>query len=40
MKAIVLEGEHKFELKDVPVPQPGEKDVLIKVDTCGICGSG
>ncbi len=39
MKAIVFEGEHRFELKDVPVPQPGEKDVLISVDTCGICGT-
>jgi len=40
MKAIVFEGKHKFGLKDVPVPQPEEKEVLIKVDTCGVCGSG
>jgi D-arabinitol dehydrogenase (NADP+) len=40
MKAIVFEDGHRFELKDVPLPQPEEKDVLIKVDTCGVCGSG
>ncbi len=40
MRAIVFEGRHKFGLKDVPVPQPGEKEVLIKVDTCGVCGAG
>jgi len=40
MRAIVFQGKHKFRLKDVPVPQPGEKEVLIKVDTCGVCGTG
>ena len=39
MRAIVFEGKHKFGLKDVPAPQPGEKEVLIKVDTCGVCGT-
>ena len=39
MKAIVVAGKHKYELKDMPVPQPGEKDVLIKVDVCGVCGT-
>ncbi|MFQ5835254.1 MAG: alcohol dehydrogenase catalytic domain-containing protein [bacterium] len=39
MKAIVFKGKHKFELKEVPVPRLGEKDVLIKVDTCGVCGT-
>ena len=40
MKAIVLRKERDLRLLDIPVPQITEKDqVLIKVDTCGICGS-
>jgi len=39
MKAIVFEDKGKYGLKEVPIPQLGEKDVLIKVDTCGICGT-
>ena len=26
-----------FELVDVPIPEPGENEVLIKVEACGIC---
>ena len=39
MKAIVFEDKGKYKLKEVPVPKIGEEDVLIKVDTCGICGT-
>jgi threonine dehydrogenase-like Zn-dependent dehydrogenase len=28
-----------FEIKDVPTPSPKDDDVLIKVRSCGICGS-
>lgn len=28
-----------FEVKDIPTPNPKDDDVLIKVRTCGICGS-
>ncbi len=28
-----------FEIKDVPTPNPRDDEVLIKVKTCGICGS-
>ena len=44
MKAMVLKGicsleENKrpLELADMPVPVPGEREVLIKVTACGIC---
>lgn len=39
MKAIVFEDKGKYEFKEVPVPEVGEEDVLIKVDTCGVCGT-
>lgn len=39
MKALVLTGPSQFELQDVPMPQPGPGEVLIKVMACGICGS-
>ena len=39
MKAAVLRGPNDIVLEDVPVPQIGPNDALIKVQFCGICGS-
>jgi threonine 3-dehydrogenase len=40
MKAILKKDEKKgFALEDVPVPEPGEDEVLVKVATAAICGS-
>ena len=39
MKALVLEDVKKFELRDVPKPVVGEKDVLIRIGAVGICGT-
>ena len=39
MKQAVYAGDKVFELRDVPVPEPGEGEVLVKVDYCGICGT-
>jgi threonine dehydrogenase-like Zn-dependent dehydrogenase len=39
MKAQVLEEPYKMVLKDVPVPEINDDEVLIKVKYCGICGS-
>lgn len=39
MKAAVLNGPLDISVKQVPVPQTGPHDVLIKVVNCGICGS-
>lgn len=39
MKALVLEAINSFAYKDVPDPQIGPGDVLIRVQACGICGS-
>ncbi|MGQ9621111.1 MAG: galactitol-1-phosphate 5-dehydrogenase [Bacteroidales bacterium] len=39
MKALVLEEYNKLVYKDVPVPDFGDDEVLIRVKACGICGS-
>lgn len=39
MKALVLKEYNKFSYEDVPLPEIGEDDVLIRVKACGICGS-
>ena len=39
MKALVHTAPLKFELRDVPVPQPQDDEVLIRVRAVGICGS-
>ena len=40
MKACVLTGPNAFEIRDdVPVPQPGPEEVLVKVGGVAICGS-
>jgi D-arabinose 1-dehydrogenase-like Zn-dependent alcohol dehydrogenase len=37
--AVLPKAGAKFELQDLPLPQPGPKQVLVKVLACGVCGS-
>lgn len=39
MKAAVLVGPEKIEVRDVPLPKPGPGMILIRVSACGVCGS-
>lgn len=39
MKALVLSEYKKLDLVDMQKPQPGDDDLLIRVQACGICGS-
>jgi L-iditol 2-dehydrogenase len=39
MKALVLTQYRNLELQDLPRPEPGPEEVLIRVQACGICGS-
>jgi L-iditol 2-dehydrogenase len=39
MKALILADYKKLELRDLPVPEPREDELLIRVRACGICGS-
>lgn len=39
MKSLLLTDYRKFEIADLPRPQPAAHEVLIRVAACGICGS-
>jgi L-iditol 2-dehydrogenase len=39
MKALMLTAYDRLELIDVPEPEVGPRDVLVRVRACGICGS-
>jgi L-iditol 2-dehydrogenase len=39
MKALVLSQYKELDLVDMQTPQPGDDDLLIRVEACGICGS-
>jgi D-arabinitol dehydrogenase (NADP+) len=39
MKAAFYEARHEVAVHDAPEPEPGPKDVLIRVRACGICGT-
>ncbi len=32
-----LKNSQPLELIDMPVPVPGEKEILVKVSRCGVC---
>ena len=34
-----VEGEAKVELREYDIPTPGEGEILVKVEGCGICGT-
>lgn len=39
MKAAVLYGKDDLRVVEVPVPEPGPQEVLVKVHACAICGT-
>lgn len=39
MKALVLEGVHDLQVKDIPAPEPDGYHVILRVESAGICGS-
>jgi D-arabinitol dehydrogenase (NADP+) len=39
MKAAYYEAVHEIDVREAPDPEPGPKDVLIRVHACGICGT-
>lgn len=39
MKAVVLREPGRLEVEDIPVPEIGPDQVLVRVRACGICGS-
>jgi threonine dehydrogenase-like Zn-dependent dehydrogenase len=39
MKAQVFYEAEKMQMEELPVPEVGENDVLVRVKNCGVCGS-
>jgi L-iditol 2-dehydrogenase len=39
MRAVVYRGINDMRLEIVPVPQIGPGELLIKIATCGVCGT-
>jgi len=39
MKAAVYRGRQDVRLEDVPVPEIGAGEILVRVHTCGVCGT-
>ena len=39
MLSAFIKGPRDIQLSQVPVPKVGSKDALLKINTCGICGS-
>jgi L-iditol 2-dehydrogenase len=37
MKAVVYRGPSQIAVEDVPVPEPGPGEMLVRVEACGIC---
>lgn len=38
-RAAIMYGTHDVRLEDVPIPEPGPREVLVKVKSVGVCGS-
>lgn len=38
-KVAMLTAIEKFEVKEFPIPEVGDDDILVKVEGCGICGT-
>ncbi len=39
MRSCYYLGNRQFEVREEPVPAPGAEEVLVKVDSCGVCGT-
>jgi (R,R)-butanediol dehydrogenase/meso-butanediol dehydrogenase/diacetyl reductase len=39
VKAAIYQGDHRFEVKEVPTPEPGPGEIVIKTHFCSICGT-
>jgi threonine dehydrogenase-like Zn-dependent dehydrogenase len=39
MQAVVCHGPRDYRLEEVPVPEPGPGEALVRVEACGICAS-
>ncbi len=38
-KVAMLVGERKIEVREYPIPELGDNEILVKVEGCGVCGT-
>jgi D-arabinose 1-dehydrogenase-like Zn-dependent alcohol dehydrogenase len=39
VKAAFVKRRCKVQIRDIPVPEPRDQEVLVRIDACGVCGS-
>ena len=39
MKAAVFQNPGRMTVEEIPTPEPGPSEVLVKIKYCGICGT-
>jgi len=39
MKAAVLVRPGEFDVRETPLPEPGEREIRVKIESCGVCAS-
>jgi D-arabinose 1-dehydrogenase-like Zn-dependent alcohol dehydrogenase len=39
MRAVVVSGPGEVDVENVDDPTPGPDDVIVEVDSCGVCGT-
>ncbi len=39
MRAVFMDGVERIELREAPIPEPGDGEALLKVHACSVCGS-
>ena len=39
MKALMLMEPNRMEIKEIPVPEIGPAEVLVRVSACGVCNA-
>ena len=38
-RVAILTEKERFEIKEYPIPELGDDDILVKVEGCGVCGT-
>ena len=38
-KGVVIYGKKDFRYEDVEIPDPGEGEVLVEIESCGVCAA-
>jgi len=38
-RVAMLVAKEKFEIQHYPIPEPGDNEILVKVEGCGVCGT-